>query len=119
MKDKKGKMTVNILGTEYTIEKRKEADDENLRNADGYTDTSIKLIVIEDIQSEQGSKQDLEGYIKTVIRHEIIHAFLFESGMDANTHCCEIGWARNEEMVDWFAIQFPKILETFKAADAL
>ena len=110
---------INVLGTEYKIEKRKKEDDVNLQECDGYTDTSIKLIVIEDMQQEQGSKSDLEYYAKTIIRHELIHAFLFESGMDSNAHNCDIGWARNEEMVDWFAIQFPKILEAFKAADAL
>ena len=39
--------------------------------------------------------------------------------MEANTHICDNGWAANEEMVDWIAIQFPKILEAFKVADVL
>jgi len=49
-----------------------------------------------------------------VIRHELIHAFLFKSGLDA---CAE--WARNEEMVDWLAIQFPKLMKAFQEADCL
>ena len=28
-------------------------------------------------------------------------------------------WAQNEEMVDFFAIQFPKLMEAFKNADAI
>ena len=28
-------------------------------------------------------------------------------------------WAQNEEMVDFFAIQFPKLLKAFEQADAL
>lgn len=115
----KDRMTVNVLGTEYTIEKRKTEEDTNLQEADGYIDTSVKLIVIEDMQTEPNSKLDLEGYTRQVIRHEIVHAFLFESGMDSSTYICREGWAKNEEMVDWFAIQFPKILEAFKVADAL
>ncbi len=47
-------------------------------------------------------------------RHEIIHAFLFESGLAENSE-----WAQNEEMVDFFAIQFPKLMEVFKNADAI
>lgn len=47
-------------------------------------------------------------------RHEIIHAFLFESGLAENSE-----WAQNEEMVDFFAIQFPKLMEAFKNADAI
>lgn len=112
------KMTVNVLGTEYTIEKRKAEDDANLQRADGYIDTSVKLIVIEEMQEKQGTKLDLESYEKQVIRHEIIHAFLFESGMDSSTYICNEGWARNEEMVDWFAIQFVKILEAFRSVGA-
>lgn len=109
----KDRMTVNVLGTEYTIEKRKTEEDTNLQEADGYIDTSVKLIVIEDMQEEQGKKIDLESYAKQVIRHEIVHAFLFESGMDSGTYICREGWARNEEMVDWFALQFPKIYKAF------
>ena len=115
----KDKTTVNVLGTEYTIEKRKMEDDAKLQNADGYIDTSVKLIVIDDMQPEQGKKLDLEGCAKQVIRHEIVHAFLFESGKDSSAYICRNGWAKNEEMVDWFAIQFPKMIEAFKAADAL
>ena len=37
---------------------------------------------------------------KKVIRHELVHAFLFESGLSVNS------WADNEEIVDWIAIQF-------------
>lgn len=39
-------MKVNILGTEYTIEKRNK--DTNLNECDAYCDSSAKLIVIAD-----------------------------------------------------------------------
>ncbi|MFD1464645.1 hypothetical protein ACFQ4L_00875 [Lapidilactobacillus mulanensis] len=42
-------------------------------------------------------------------RHELIHAFLCESGLAENSD-----WAQNEEVVDWIARQFPKLFETFK-----
>jgi hypothetical protein len=39
---------------------------------------------------------------------------LNESGLDACA-CDYFGaWSKNEEMVDFFAIQFPKILKTFE-----
>lgn len=38
------------------------------------------------------------------MRHELIHAFLGESGLRSDSE-----WAENEEMVDYFAIQFEKI----------
>jgi hypothetical protein len=36
-----------------------------------------------------------------------------ESGLNASSNSVE-GWARNEEMVDWFAIQMPKLIKTFR-----
>lgn len=111
-------MKVNILGTEYTVEFRK--DDQKLKeNADGYCDTSIKLIVVDDFEPDEMSKENLDGYKLQVLRHEIIHAFMFESGLDVNSCCFEGGWAANEEMIDWFAIQSPKIFKAFKDVGCL
>lgn len=59
-------------------------------------------------------KKNLQVQIRKNKRHEIIHAFLFESGLAENSE-----WAQNEEMVDFFAIQFPKLMEAFKNADAI
>ena len=52
------------------------------------------------------------------MRHEITHAFLNESGLDANASDTDC-WAKNEEMVDWFAIQSPKIYKAFNEVGAL
>ena len=49
-----------------------------------------------------------------MIRHEIIHAFLYESGMKECSSATQ-SWVENEEMVDWFAIQIPKIVKKNKA----
>ena len=56
---------------------------------------------------------------KETLRHEIIHAFLFESGLQSSSAVLETGWACNEEMIDYFAIQSPKIFEAFKEVDCL
>lgn len=55
---------------------------------------------------------------KEVLRHEIVHAFLAESGLQADTSKAR-AWAMNEEMVDWIARQGPKIFQTFREADAM
>ena len=110
-------MKVNILGIEYTIERRKIEDDKALQdNCDGYTDHTVKLIVVEDFQDDGDplAYKNLKEYGDRCIRHEIIHAFLDESGLQ---QCSQ--WARNEEMVDYFAIQFPKILKAFEEAGAI
>ena len=106
---------VNILGSEWNVKFGNEKEYPNLTNVDGYTDLSIREIVVDDMEVSQGqigAKTDLKSYQKQVVRHEIIHAFLLESGLDSNSNSAD-SWAVNEEMVDWFAIQLPKIFKVF------
>nr|DAH36078.1 MAG TPA: Protein of unknown function (DUF1570) [Caudoviricetes sp.] len=106
---------VNILGSEWSVKFGDEKGFSNLTNVDGYTDLSVREIVVNDMKASQGqigTKADLESYQKQVVRHEIIHAFLMESGLDSNSNSAD-SWAINEEMVDWFAIQSPKIFKVF------
>ncbi len=106
---------VNILGSEWSVKFGNEKEYPNLTNVDGYTDLSTREIVVDDMEASQGqigAKADLESYQKQVVRHEIIHAFLLESGLDFNSNSVD-SWAVNEEMVDWFAIQSPKIFKLF------
>ena len=49
-----------------------------------------------------------------MLRHEIVHAFLYESGLDVSSE-----WARNEEIVDWIALQTPKLQKAFEEAGCL
>lgn len=107
--------TVNILGTEYEIIFSTADEYEELKDIDGFTDTSSHTIIIDDMSSvagQVGMKKNMENYKENVIRHELIHAFLFESGLDTCSKQSE-AWASNEEMVDWFAIQSPKIFKVF------
>lgn len=106
---------VNILGSEWNVKFGSEEEYPSLAKMDGYADSSIREIVVDDMEASKGqieSKADLESYQKQVVRHEIIHAFLFESGLDSNSNSTE-SWATGEEMVDWFAIQSPKIFKVF------
>lgn len=96
--------TLNILGTDYKFEFRNESDEPKLQGKDGFCDTTVKRIVIRiNYNNDLNTVEDIEYYIAKVIRHEIIHAFLYESGLSWNS------WGDNEEIVDWFAIQFEKI----------
>lgn len=110
-------MKINILGTEWELVERSESDDANLVNCDGYCDWTKRTMVIE--REMNGSLGDMEKYVKKVKRHEIVHAFLFESGLGDCTHNSENGWAKNEEMVDWLATQGLKIYEAWKKAGAI
>ena len=111
-------MKVNVLGTLYRIIERSEAEDQRLKDSSGYCDSSTKEIVLDIPADDPMNKGDLEEVKKVVLRHEIIHAFLCESGLDCNS-CSVTDWATNEEMVDWIAIQFPKILKAFDEVGAL
>lgn len=112
--------SVNILGTEYSIEIHKIEEDETLKKNSwaGYCCESIPLIVLADYDDNVhfGFTSDAErdNYTNECLRHEIVHAFLNESGLKDSTQRNDIPWAKNEEMVDWIAIQFPKILKVFQ-----
>lgn len=107
-------MKVNILGTEYTISKATPETDAKLENANGYIECYSKEIILDEIKPENMTVKNLDDFKKKVLRHEIIHAFLFESGLDACSN-----YARNEELVDWIALQFPKLLKAFQDTNSL
>jgi hypothetical protein cdifQCD-7_02046 len=108
-------MKINVLGTEYELKEIEPDNDPTLAGKDGYCDSSIKLCVVDAMNHyEAGMKENLADYKNSVKRHELIHAFLYESGLDS----CS-SWAQNEEMIDWIAIQAPKIFKAFKEADCL
>jgi hypothetical protein len=104
-------MKVKILGTTYTIKELNRTQDTLLNSCDGYCDKTSKTIVVLKTDYES-NLDDFEAYKKKIIRHEIIHAFLFESGLHENFK--HDGWGHDETTIDWIAAQFPKMLEVFK-----
>ena len=116
--------TVNVLGTEYRIETHKVSEDSTLKDNHfaGYCAEEEKLIVIADMTEKEYfklSEKEREAYEKKTLRHELMHAFLNESGLSDCTSVMEMGWAKNEEMIDWFAIQAPKIFSLYRELDIL
>ena len=82
-------MQVNILGTEYEIIKGSVLNCPSLKELDGFTDYTVKQIVVLDFGTVEKDNRSLKNFEQ---------------------------WARNEEMVDWFAIQWPKLSKAFKEA---
>ena len=115
-------MRVPVLGVFYKLEYRIKAKDPDLEDCDGYCDTSTKLCVARKYTAaerrEPGSKKDLDAYMRKCMRHELTHAFLYESGLSINSLTAD-GWASNEEMVDWMAIQGPKLYAAWQRAGCL
>lgn len=106
---------VSICGVEYSLIESNKDEDPRLASIDGFCDTSTKTCVVDAMtQADVMDKGNLKEYKKEVIRHELIHAFLYESGLDKCTQ-----WACNEELVDWIAIQFPKLLKAFLEVESL
>lgn len=116
-------MKINILGTEYTVSCKN--DEEVCADVGvepgycgGYCSAEAKEIVIANLNLCKDSEAEKETMKKNNLRHEIVHAFLNESGLQSSANSVEC-WAKNEEMVDWFAIQGPKIYKSWQEANAL
>ena len=113
-------MKIDILGTEYRIEIHKVSEDSYMekKGLAGYCEEENKLIVIADMSEEKYfvgmDEKAQETYRKKTLMHEIIHAFQNESGLSDSSNRFDGAWAKNEEMVDWLAIQAPKIYKTFQ-----
>lgn len=105
-------MKINILGTYYTIQYKKLGVEE----IDGYCDYTSKEIVIR--SDNENGVNDFESLQKKQLRHEIIHAYLSESGLQSNFEHAN-RWGHEETMIDWIAIQFPKMLKTFEKTGCL
>ena len=99
-------MKVNVLGTKYKIIKHDKDNPIRIGDCDGYCDYSVKEIHIAEMEDYEWGNVD--AHANRTIRHELVHAYLYESGLSAET------WANNEEIVDWMAIQIPKINEKYK-----
>lgn len=112
--------TVDILGSKWTI--KYVDDDPAFEQAEGFTNDAAREITIENVKiSDDPLLYDIQSqYInqKRVLRHELIHAYLYESGLGDSSNSCD-AWAVNEEMVDWFARNIPKMIVTFKELKCL
>ena len=114
--------TVDILGTKYRIYLNVNPErDKSLNDVFGYCIPSERCIKVVDMDklanwNDNTAEARLKQH-KENVRHEIIHAFLHESGLWSSSMQYSSSWAMNEEMVDWIAIQYPKIRKVFQILD--
>lgn len=116
-------ISVKILGTKYTIKKAHEEPDIQYmldQSCSGFCRFATKEILFFDHKDEvtftwlKGLNQiERLDYLKSTIRHEIVHAYLYESGLDSSSDSSS-SWARHEEMIDWISLQSHKIYKTYK-----
>lgn len=116
---------VNILGTDYKIIVKKYTDDEvfERRSIGGFCNPCTKEIVLCDMATFKGweteDRATIEIANKENLRHEIVHAFFSESGLRDNSFSVDYPWAKNEELVDWIALQGEKIYQAWKKVGAI
>lgn len=113
-------MKVNILGTDCKIIKKKYEDYPRFKenSIDGeFLPFENKIVVCDmhtfpsfDFYSEKAIKR-MEN---ETLRHELLHAFLCLSGLSSSASMYGGAWCENEEMVDWFALQIPKIYKVYE-----
>ena len=104
-------ISITVLGEKWLIIFKDE--DDAFEDSYGFTDLDTHTIVIETIDDI-----DCTANQQRVIRHEIVHAFLMESGLAESSNAAD-SWATNEEMVDWFARMSPKIFKVYQELDIL
>ena len=116
---------ISILGTEYTIKYIDPAEDEEMtkNNWAGICSEALPVIRICDLRKHPDWTNEppgaAESMMKETLRHEITHAFFNESGLKASSNIFEGAWSKNEELIDWIAIQGPKMVTAWEEAGCL
>ena len=116
---------VDILRTAYRIEVKSQQEEPYFSKygVDGFCSAPEKIICIGDYFRDEEVKDETDQFklesMKNVLRHEIVHAFLYESGLANNAHSSRCGWARDEEIVDWIARQGCKIFRAWQEANCV
>lgn len=95
---------INILGTNYKIYFYDESDKFPSEENDGLCIPSKKEIHINYINTKLADSKVIQY---NILKHEIVHAFFFESGLD-------LKYSDDEVLVDWIALQIEKIIEAIK-----
>ena len=101
---------VDVLGTRYQVLFKSEVPEGMMRDDEnGCTLLQAKWIILDDEPLQQPVSDSDVKLGKKVLRHEIIHAFFYESGL---WQLCQ-----DENIVDWIAIQFWKMAEAICKAE--
>lgn len=108
-------MVINVLGQEYEIQFKngKECPKLELLQAHGIAELYDKKLIIDaEMNSKTGKEFDnFNEFENKVVRHEIMHAFFHEAGL---RDYCE-----DETLVDWLALQIPKISKVMQEHNLL
>lgn len=91
---------VNILGTKYSY-REDDLNNPDLAGADGICELFDKEIIVRKKEFMAGKTEQARNYrFKHVLRHELIHAFAQEAGVQ---------YGEDEALVDWIAAIIPRV----------
>lgn len=116
---------VYVKGHPYTIRVKGYTEDPafKARSLMGYCDPYTREIAVCNLDTHENFKDEPKktrrASEKETLRHEIVHAFLSECGLDYSALQYEGPWPKNEEMVDWLAIVGPDLYRAWREAGAL
>lgn len=98
---------ISILGVDYDFGFGKLKDDR-----DGEINRYTKEITIRPLNEFEGDGAQEQTYLQNhTIRHEIVHAYLDESGLRA--------YSDDETLVDWIATMIERMYETMAEVRAV
>lgn len=103
--------SVNILGTEYKIIIDDEMHRTERDGAERRYLHEISLRPKSDMLDGEATDHERALRFSEVGRHEILHAFFDESGLES--------YSQNEQLIDWLAAQSPKIFKVFTELELL
>lgn len=115
-------MKLKIMGRNWTLEKRSYQEDSAFQRdgVAGYCNTTLRRIVCCNMDTHPEFSRESEEWRRLteqeVLRHEIVHAFFGECGLQENAATFDGPWPLNEEMIDWFAHVGERIHAAWKAA---
>lgn len=105
---------MNVLGTEYKINPKSGSNnDPKLADANGYVDYTTKQIVIDTDVFTHTDKtvERLDIYGEDLVMHELVHAYIYESGLDCSFN--------QEIIVEWIAKMIDRLYESKKEVKKL
>ncbi len=101
-----------IFGEEWTVLLSDVDQHPILGEVSGYTDWTVKQIIIKDARKYQ-SKMDMDdqrAFMKSTLRHEIVHAALFESGLPDDRSYS------HETIASWLEFKIERLYTTMATA---
>ena len=105
---------ISVMGSEFEIIYTTEEEDPTIKGKSGVCYSLLQKIKIDQyiyLDDADGSVAEAEKASKllsllAILRHEIIHAFFFQSGLD--TQC---SFAVDEMLIDWLSLKMPEIVD--------